>query len=66
MARALVSNTVDRRLQPKNLKKDIYCFFAKYTVLRTKTKDLLGPIQDNLSKGSDMSITDYCFSALAL
>ena len=67
MFSVLDSGAVDRGFeqrsgQTKNFKIGICCLFAKHTALSRKNKDGLN--QNNVSKWSDMSITDCCFSEL--
>jgi len=71
MVSMLVSSAVDRGCEPwsgqtKDYRIGIYCFSAKHTALRRKSKDWLAWNEDNVSEWSDMSICDCCFSELAL
>jgi hypothetical protein len=57
----LASNAVDRGFEPrsgqtKDYKIGIYCFSAKHAALRSKSKDWLARIQNNVSEWSNMSI----------
>ena len=57
----LASSAVDRGFEPrsgqtKDYKIGIYCFSAKHAALRSKSKDWLARIQNNVSEWSDMSI----------
>jgi hypothetical protein len=61
MVNLLGSNVVNRDFGPrsgqtKDYKIDICCLFAKLVSLRSKSKDWLAWNQDNVSKGSDISI----------
>jgi hypothetical protein len=56
----LASSTVDRGFEPrsgqtKDYKIGIFCFSAKHTALRKKSKDWLARNQINVSEWSDMS-----------
>ena len=60
MVTTLSLSAVDRGFKPqsnqtKGYKSSICCFSFKHVALRSKTKDWLAQIQDNVSKGSDMS-----------
>ena len=63
---AIVYGFEPRSGQTKDYKIGIYCFSAKHTALRSKSKDWLAQNQDNVSEWSDMSTLDCCFSELAL
>ena len=57
----LASNAVDRGFEPrsgqtKDYKIGFYCFSAKHAALRSKSKDWLARIQNNVSEWSNMSI----------
>jgi len=69
----LSSSVVDRGFEPlsgqaKDYKIGICCFYAKHTLLRSKSKDMLAWNEDNVSQWSNMSICGlFCyFSKLAL
>ena len=71
MVSVLASSAVDRGFKPwlgqiKDYKIGIRCFSAKHAALRRKSKDWLAQNQNNVSKWSDMSTADFCFSELAL
>ena len=56
-----LSRAVDRgceqwSCETKDYKISIWCFFAKHTALRSKSKDRLSRNQDNVSEWSDTSI----------
>jgi hypothetical protein len=60
MVSVIASSAVDRGLESrsgktKDYKSGICCFSAKHTALRSKSKDWLARIQNNVSKWSDMS-----------
>jgi len=72
MLSVLASNSVDhgierRSRQTKDYKIDIYRFFDKHTVLRSKIKDWLVQNQEMCSSGATYLPTlDCCFSELEL
>ena len=71
MVSVLASSAVGRGFEPrfgqtKDYRIGICCFSAKHVALRSKSKDLLARNQNNVSKWSDMSTADCCFSELAL
>ena len=51
--------------QTKHFKIGIYCFFAKSTSLRSKSKDWLSRNQNKVSKWSDMSTCGLLLAHLA-
>jgi hypothetical protein len=66
MVGVLVSNAVDRWLEPrsgqtKDYKIGICCFSAKHAALRRKSKDWLAWNEDNVSEWGDMSIRRLLF-----
>jgi hypothetical protein len=66
MVSVLASCTVDRGFEPRSGQtKDytigIYCFPAKHTTLRKKSKDWLAQNQDVVSKWVNMSIGGLLF-----
>ena len=66
MVSMLASSVVDREFKPRSDQtKDYeigdYFFTAKYTVLRSKSKDWLVWIQNNLSERSDTSTCGLLF-----
>ena len=71
MVSMLASGTLDCGCEPRSGQAKDYeigiCYFsAKHEALRRKSKDWLAWNQNNVSKWSDMSIMDCCFSKLAL
>ena len=63
MVRVFAASVVDRGFEPRSgqtndYKIDICCFFAKYQVLRRKSKDWLARNQDNVSKCARCLSTD--------
>ena len=71
MVSVLASSAVDRGFKPqsgqtKDYKIGIFCFSAKHTALRRKSKDWLTRNQNNVPEWSDMSTRGLCFSELAL
>ena len=71
MVSVLAYSAVDRGLKPrsaqtKDYKIGICFFFAKHAALRSKSKDWLARIQNNVSEWSDMFSRGLCFSELAL
>jgi hypothetical protein len=71
MVGVLALSVVDRGFdprssQPKDYKIGIGCFSTKHAALRSKNKNWLAQNQNNVSKWSDMSTMDCCFSELAL
>ena len=65
LASSAVAHGFEPRLgQTKDYKIGICCFSAKHAALMKKSKDWLA--KDNVSVWGDMSITDSCFSELAL
>ena len=67
MIGVLDSGAVNRGFEPqsgqtKNFKIGMCCLSAKHASLRRKSKDWLTGNQNNVSKWSDMSTTDCCFS----
>ena len=70
MVSVLASSAVDRVFEPrsgqtKDYNIDIYCFFVKHAVLRSKSKDWLARYQNNVSEWSEYLPADCCFSELA-
>ena len=66
MVSVLASSAVDRVLksrsgQAKDYTIGIYCFSAKRTSIRRKSKDWLARNQDNVSEWGDMSIRGLLF-----
>jgi hypothetical protein len=66
MASVLISSAVDRGFEPwsgqtKDYKISIYCFSAKHTALRRKSKDGLAWNLDNVSQWGDMSTLELLF-----
>ena len=66
MVSVLVSSAVDRGFKPrlgqtKDYKIGIYCFSAKHTALRRKSKDWLAWNQNNVSEWGDMSTSGLLF-----
>jgi hypothetical protein len=60
------ASAVDREfdpglVKPETIKFGICCFSAKYTALRSKSKDWLARNQDNVSEWSDMSVRGLLF-----
>ena len=66
MVGVLASSAVDRGFEPrsgqtKDHKIGIYCFSAKHTALRRKSKDWFARNQANVSEWGDMSIRGLLF-----
>jgi hypothetical protein len=66
MGGVLASSAVDRGFEPrsgqtKDYKIGIYCFSAKHTALRRKSKDWFARNQANVSEWGDMSIRGLLF-----
>jgi uncharacterized protein YaeQ len=66
MVGVLVSNAVDRWLEPrsgqtKDYKIGICCFSAKHAALRRKSKEWLAQNQNNVSEWSNMSTSGFLF-----
>ena len=66
MISVLASSAVDRVFEPrsgqtKDYKIGIYCFSAKHTALRRKSKDWFARNQANVSEWGDMSIRGLLF-----
>ena len=66
MISVLASSVVDRGFKPqsgqnKDYKIDICCFSAKHTALRSKSKDWLAQIQNDVSEGTDLSTRGLLF-----
>ena len=66
MVSVLASSVVDRGFesrfgQTKDYKIGIWCFSAKHTPLRSKSKDWLAPNQNNVSEWGNMSIRGLLF-----
>ena len=66
MISVLASSVVDRGFEPrsgqiKDYKIGMCCFSSKHAALRRKSKDWLARTQNNVSKGSDMSIRGLLF-----
>ena len=62
----LVSSSVDRWFESlsgetNDYKTGIYCFSAKYSALRRKSKDWLARDQNNVTEWSDMSTGKLLF-----
>ena len=66
MVSVLASSAVDHEFkagsgQTKDYKIGICCFYAKYTVLRRKSKDWMARNHDNVSEWGDMFIRGLLF-----
>ena len=66
MVSVLASSAVDHEFelwsgQTKDYKIGIYCFSAKHSALRRKSKDWLARNQNNVSEWSDMSTRGLSF-----
>ena len=61
MVSVLASSAVNRRFDPCSGQTIKLVFVAKYTILKSKSKDVLARIQNNVSEWSDMSTRGLLF-----